>query len=185
MTALWILLAIILVIAFYAVGIYNRLVKLRTTVSEAWSGIDVQLKKRYDLIPNLIETVKAYATHEKETFESVTKARAAAQSAHGVEDQQAAENKLSKAMMNLFAVAEQYPELKSNTNFLQMQQDLSAIEQDIERSRRYYNGSVRDQNILIDSFPSNFVASSFGFYKSPFFELENEGERAVPKVSFK
>ncbi|RPA67700.1 LemA family protein [Cyclobacteriaceae bacterium YHN15] len=185
MTILMIILAIIVAVAFYAIGIYNRLIKLRTTVSEAWSGIDVQLKKRYDLIPNLIETVKGYATHERETFESVTKARAAALSAKGVENQQAAENNLNRAITGLFAVAEQYPELKSNTNFLQMQQDLSAIEQDIERSRRYYNGSVRDQNILIDSFPSNMVANAFGFQKSAFFELDNEGERALPKVSFK
>jgi LemA protein len=185
MTALLIILAIGLALAFYAIGIYNRLVKLRTTVSEAWSGIDVQLKKRYDLIPNLIETVKGYATHERETLESVTNARAAALSAKGVENQQAAENNLNRAITGLFAVAERYPDLKSNTNFLQMQQDLSAIEQDIERARRYYNGSVRDQNILIDSFPSNMVANSFGFQKSPFFELDNEGERAVPKVSFK
>ncbi|WP_291777919.1 LemA family protein [Cecembia sp.] len=182
---LLIIIAVILALAFYVIGIYNRLIKLRTNVSEAWSGIDVQLKKRYDLIPNLIETVKAYASHERETFESVTKARVAAMGANGVVDQQAAENQLTRSLSGLFAVAERYPDLKSNTNFLQMQQDLTAVEQDIERSRRYYNGSVRDQNILIDSFPSNFVASSFGFEKSAFFELENEGERAVPKVSFK
>jgi LemA protein len=185
MTTILLIAGIVLILVFYVISIYNRLIKLRTNVSEAWSGIDVQLKKRYDLIPNLLETVKGYASHERETFESVTKARNAAQSAQGVLDQQAAENNLSRSLMSLFAVAEQYPELKSNTNFLQMQQDLASIEQDIERSRRYYNGSVRDQNILIDSFPSNLVANNFGFQKSAFFELDNETERAVPKVNFK
>ncbi|MGY6741709.1 MAG: LemA family protein [Cecembia sp.] len=184
MTAL-IIVAVVLALGFYVIGIYNRLIKLRTNVGEAWSGIDVQLKKRYDLIPNLIETVKGFATHERETFESVTKARTAAMGASGVVDQQAAENQLTRALSGLFAVAERYPDLKSNTNFLQMQQDLSAVEQDIERSRRYYNGTVRDQNILIESFPSNIVANSFGFQKSAFFELESESERAVPKVDFK
>lgn len=184
MTAL-IIVAVVLALGFYIIGIYNRLIKLRTNVGEAWSGIDVQLKKRYDLIPNLIETVKGFATHERETFESVTKARTAAMGASGVVDQQAAENQLTRALSGLFAVAERYPDLKSNTNFLQMQQDLSAVEQDIERSRRYYNGTVRDQNILIDSFPSNIVANSFGFQKSAFFELESDSERAVPKVDFK
>jgi LemA protein len=181
---LLIIVAVVLALAFYVIGIYNRLVKLRTMVSEAWSGIDVQLKKRYDLIPNLIETVKGFASHERETFESVTQARASAMGASGVADQQMAENQLTRSLSGLFAVAERYPELKSNTNFLQMQQDLSAIEQDIERSRRYYNGTVRDQNILIESFPSNMVANSFGFEKSAFFELENQSERATPKVSF-
>lgn len=181
---LLIIVAVVLALAFYVIGIYNKLVKLRTMVSEAWSGIDVQLKKRYDLIPNLIETVKGFASHERETFESVTKARAAAMGASGVIDQQTAENQLTRSLSGLFAVAERYPELKSNTNFLQMQQDLSAIEQDIERSRRYYNGTVRDQNILIESFPSNMVANGFGFQKSAFFELENQSERATPKVSF-
>ncbi len=185
MTTILLIAGIVLILVFYVISIYNRLIKLRTIVSEAWSGIDVQLKKRYDLIPNLLETVKGYASHERETFESVTKARNAAQSAQGVLDQQAAENNLNRSLMNLFAVAEQYPELKSNTNFLQMQQDLASIEQDIERSRRYYNGSVRDQNILIDSFPSNLVANNFGFQKSAFFELDNETERGVPKVNFK
>ncbi|EKB49566.1 LemA family protein [Cecembia lonarensis] len=184
MTAV-IIVAVVLALGFYVVGIYNRLIKLRTNVGEAWSGIDVQLKKRYDLIPNLIETVKGFASHERETFESVTKARTVAMGASGVVDQQAAENQLTRALSGLFAVAERYPDLKSNTNFLQMQQDLSAVEQDIERSRRYYNGTVRDQNILIDSFPSNVIANSFGFQKSAFFELESESERAVPKVDFK
>jgi LemA protein len=175
---------IVILLAFYGVGIYNRLVKLKNLVEEAWSGIDVQLKKRYNLIPNLVETVKGYAAHEKETFENVTKARAAAQSASTVGEHQNAENQLNKALVNLFAVAEQYPELKSNVNFLKLQDELSSIEQDIEKSRRYYNGTVRDKNTLVESFPSNLFANMFGFSKSPFFELDNEAERTVPQVKF-
>ena len=175
---------LLLIIAFYAIGVFNNLVKLRTLVEEAWSGIDVQLKKRHDLIPNIVETVKGYATHEKETFQKVTEARTRAVNAKTVEEQQAAENQLNSSLMNLFAVAEQYPELKANTNFLQLQNELSAIEADIEKSRRYYNGTVRDKNIVIDSFPSNIIAGIFGFIKSTFFELDNLEERNVPKVSF-
>lgn len=175
---------IVLVLVFYGVSIYNRLVKLKNLVEEAWSGIDVQLKKRYNLIPNLVETVKGYAKHESETFEKVVQARAQAQSAQSVEGQQAAENQLGKALVNLFAVAEQYPDLKANTNFLDLQEQLSIVEQDIERARRYYNGTVRDKNILVESFPSNLFANAFGFSKSPFFELDNEAERTVPEVKF-
>lgn len=181
---LLILLAVIGFIVFYGVGIYNRLVKLKVLVEEAWSGIDVQLKKRHDLIPNLVETVKGYAAHEKETFQNVTEARNQAVSAKSVEQHQAAENKLNQSLMNLFAVAEQYPDLKANTNFLQLQDELSAVEADIEKSRRYYNGTVRDKNILVDTFPSNIIANIFGFVKSTFFELDNIEERMVPKVNF-
>lgn len=179
-----ILLAAIGFAVMYGIGVFNKLVKLRTLVEEAWSGIDVQLKKRHDLIPNLVETVKAYAGHEKETFQNVTEARNQAVSAKNIDQQQAAENKLNQSLMNLFAVAEQYPDLKANTNFLQLQSELSAIEADIEKSRRYYNGTVRDKNILIDTFPSNIIANMFGFVKSTFFELDNIAEREVPKVSF-
>ena len=184
MIILAVLLLLFVFIAVYAVGIYNKLVKLKNLVAEAWSGIDVQLKKRYDLIPNLVETVKGYAAHEKETFENVTKARAAAQQATTVEGQQVAENKLNGALMNLMAVAERYPDLKANTNFLELQGALSAIEGDIEKARRYYNGNVREQNTLIDSFPSNVVANSFNFAKSTFFELENPAEKNAPQVKF-
>ncbi|MCX2679095.1 LemA family protein [Galbibacter sp. EGI 63066] len=179
-----ILLAIAAIAVFYGIAIYNKLVKLRVLVDEAWSGIDVQLKKRYNLIPNLIETVKGYAKHEKETFQKVTEARSQAQSANTVEEQQQAENGLNKALMNLFAVAEQYPELKANQNFLDLQNQLSAIEADIEKSRRYYNGTVRDKNILIDTFPSNIIANMFRFTKSEFFEIDEAQERELPKVSF-
>ncbi|MFN3999148.1 LemA family protein [Algoriphagus sp.] len=175
---------IVLLIAFYAVGIYNKLVRLTTLVEEAWSGIDVQLKKRYSLIPNLVETVKGYAKHEQETFEKVVQARNQAQAATTVEGHQAAENQLNKALVNLFALAENYPELKANQNFLKLQDELSVIEQDIEKSRRYYNGTVREKNILVESFPSNILSNMFGFIKSKFFELDNETERQLPQVKF-
>ncbi len=176
--------ALIVLVALYAIGIYNRLVKLKNLVAEAWSGIDVQLKKRYDLIPNLVETVKGYAAHEKETFENVTRARAAAQQATTVEGHQAAEKNLNGALMNLIAVAERYPDLKANTNFLELQSALSAVEGDLEKARRYYNGTVRDQNTLVESFPSNLIANSYGFTKSAFFELENPAEKQAPSVKF-
>ena len=179
-----VILGLIVLLAFYAIGIYNKLVKLKNLVAEAWSGIDVQLKKRYDLIPNLVETVKGYAAHEKETLENVTRARTAAQQASTVEGQQAAENQLNRALVNLMAVAERYPELKANTNFLELQNTLSAVEGDIEKSRRYYNGNVREQNTLIESFPSNIIANMFGFVKSAFFELENPAQRETPSVKF-
>ena len=184
MTALLVLLAFVVLVALYAVGIYNKLVKLKNLVAEAWSGIDVQLKKRYDLIPNLVETVKGYATHEKETFESVTRARAAAQQATTVEGQQAAEKALGGALVNLMAVAERYPELKANTNFLELQNMLSVVEGDLEKARRYYNGNVRELNTLIESFPSNVIANMFSFVKSAFFELDNPAEKVAPSVKF-
>ena len=184
MTVTYALIGLGVLVAFYGVGIYNRLVKLKTLVAEAWSGIDVQLKKRYDLIPNLVETVKGYASHEKETFENVTKARNQAQNATSVEGKQAAENQLNKSLINLFAVAEQYPELKANENFLSLQNELSVVESDIEKSRRYYNGTTRDYNILIDSFPSNIIAGITNFTKAVFFEIDTEAERQNPPVKF-
>ena len=179
-----IILAAIAIFFFYGISIYNRLVKLKTMVEEAWSSIDVMLKKRYDLIPNLVETVKGYATHERETFDSVTRARAAAMGANTIQEKEAAEKNLNQAMMNLNAVAEQYPDLKANTNFLQLQGELSALEGDIEKSRRYYNGTVRENNILVDTFPSNILANMFKFTKSTFFELDNVAERIVPSIKF-
>lgn len=175
----------ILVIALlYGVSIYNRLVKLRNLVQEAWSSIDVMLKKRHDLIPNLVETVKGYATHERETLENVTKARNLAVGANSVEGKEVAEKNLNQAMMNLFAVAEQYPDLKANANFQQLQAELTSIEGDIEKSRRYYNGTVRENNTLVESFPSSIVANMYKFEKSKFFELENIADREVPNVKF-
>jgi LemA protein len=184
MIPLLIALGLLVLLAFYAIAIYNKLVKLKNLVAEAWSGIDVQLKKRYDLIPNLVETVKGYAAHEKETLENVTKARTAAQQATTVEGQQVAEKNLNTALMNLIAVAERYPDLKANTNFLELQATLQTVEGDIEKARRYYNGNVREQNTLIESFPSNIVANLFGFVKSVFFELDNPAEKQNPQVKF-
>ncbi len=179
-----IILAVIAIFFFYGISIYNRLVKLKTMVEEAWSSIDVMLKKRHDLIPNLVETVKGYATHERATLDSVTRARAAAMGANTIQEKEVAEKNLSQAMMNLNAVAEQYPDLKANTNFLQLQGELSALEGDIEKSRRYYNGTVRENNILVDTFPSNILANMFKFTKSTFFELDNVAERIVPSIKF-
>ena len=179
-----IILAVIAIFFFYGISIYNRLVKLKTMVEEAWSSIDVMLKKRHDLIPNLVETVKGYATHERVTLDSVTRARAAAMGANTIQEKEVAEKNLSQAMMNLNAVAEQYPDLKANTNFLQLQGELSALEGDIEKSRRYYNGTVRENNILVDTFPSNILANMFKFTKSTFFELDNVAERIVPSIKF-
>ena len=179
-----IVLVVIGLVMLYGVTVYNKLVRFRTLVEEAWSGINVQLKKRHDLIPNLMETVKGYATHERETFESVTRARASAIQAQDVKTQEAAENQLSGALMRLMAISERYPELKANQNFMQLQEQLGIIETDIEKSRRYYNGAVRQKNIAIDTFPSNMVANMFNFSKSPFFELESEAEKAVPQIKF-
>jgi LemA protein len=175
----------VLVLALlYGVSAYNRLVKLRNLVQEAWSSIDVMLKKRHDLIPNLVETVKGYATHERETLENVTRARNLAVSADSVEGKEIAEKNLNQAMVNLFAVAEQYPDLKANANFQQLQAELTSIENDIEKSRRYYNGTVRENNTLVESFPSNIIANMYKFEKSKFFELENIADREVPSVKF-
>lgn len=179
-----IVLAIVAIVVFYGIAVYNKLVRFRTLVEEAWSGINVQLKKRHDLIPNLMETVKGYATHERETFESVTLARNTAIQAQSVKSQEVAENQLSGALSRLLAISERYPELKANQNFMQLQEQLGIIETDIEKSRRYYNGAVRQKNIAIDTFPSNLVANMFNFSKSPFFELESEAEKAVPQIKF-
>jgi len=182
--AVLIIIGVLVLIVLYAVSIYNRLVKLKNLVQEAWSSIDVMLKKRHDLIPNLVETVKGYATHEKETLENVTKARNLAAGANTVEGKEAAEKSLNQAMVNLFAVAEQYPDLKANTNFQQLQAELSSLENDIEKSRRYYNGTARENNTLVESFPSNVIANMYKFEKAKFFELDNIAERAVPTVKF-
>ncbi|MBE8712613.1 LemA family protein [Sphingobacterium hungaricum] len=184
MIAILLISALIVIFFFYGVSIYNRLIKLRNLVQEAWSSIDVMLKKRHDLIPNLVETVKGYATHERETLDSVTQARTQAVGAKSLEAKEAAEKNLNQAMMNLFAVAEQYPDLKANTNFQQLQNELTAVENDIEKSRRYYNGTVRENNTLVESFPSNIIASMFKFENAAFFELDNPAEREVPNVKF-
>jgi len=176
--------AVVVVLGGLLIGIYNKLVRLRNMVQEGWSGIDVQLKKRYDLIPNLVESVKGFATHEKEVFENVAAMRSAGINAQTIKDQQNAENMITQALGKLFAVAENYPDLKANQNFLNLQDQLSQVENDIQMSRRYYNGTVRENNITVESFPSNIVAGMFGFGKSEFFELEDEAQREAPAVSF-
>ncbi|WP_449396606.1 LemA family protein [Devosia riboflavina] len=182
----WVILALVAAAAGYAITIYNGLVKNRQMVEEGWSGIDVQLKRRTDLIPNLLETVKGYMTHERETLEAVTNARAAATSAaNGTPEQRAAaEGQLSSALGRLIATAEAYPDLKANTNFLEFQTALQTVEDEIQMSRRYYNGAVRNLNVQVESFPSNLIANAFKFIKAQYFELENEADRQVPTVKF-
>lgn len=178
-----VLVVIVAVVVLFGITAYNKLVYNRNRMQEAWSGIDVFLKKRYDLIPNLVETVKGYATHEKSTFESVTASRSAAMSAKSTHDRIESEAKLDKALVNLFAVAEQYPELKANENFVKLQEQLSSLEDEISTARRYYNGTVRENNIYIESFPSNIFAGMFNFSKGEFYDIA-EAERQAPRVSF-
>ncbi len=180
------ILAILAALVLYAVFIYNGLVKSRQMAEEAWSGIDVQLKRRADLIPNLIETVEGYAGHEKSTLEEVVALRNKAQAvpAGDVEGRAVAEGLLGQALGRVIALAEAYPDLKANQNFLELQRSLETIEGEIQMSRRYYNGAARDLNVKVESFPSNLVAGQFGFAKKPYFEIANEADRAVPTVKF-
>ncbi len=182
----WVIFAIVLGAAGYAIIIYNSLVSNRQMVREGWSGIDVQLKRRTDLIPNLMETVKGYMAHERETLDAVVSARAKATSAAaaGPEARAKAEGELSAALGRLLAIAEAYPDLKANTTFLEFQTALQGVEDEIQMARRYYNGAVRNLNIQVESFPSNIVANTFKFTQEQYFELENEAERAVPQVKF-
>lgn len=177
-----IILAILLIIA---ISIYNRLVRLRNTVKASWSDIDVQCKKRFDLVPNLVETIKGYASHERTVLEKVTEARSMAMKATTPAEMARAENMLKDTLKSLFAVAEAYPELKANSHFLQLQNQLQELENNIEYARRYYNAVVRDYNVLIESFPSNLIASQFRFKQAELFQLETpETERKPVKVSF-
>lgn len=182
----YIAIGILLAIAAYAVVIYNGLVKARQMVREAWSGIDVQLKRRADLIPNLLETVKGYASHEKDTLAEVIEMRTRAQGvpAGDVAGRAVAEGMLSQALGKLFAVAEDYPDLKANENFRDLQESLDKMETEIQMARRYYNGAARDLNVRVESFPSNLVANTFKFEQADYFEIENESDRAVPQVDF-
>jgi len=168
----WIFLGILVVIAFLIVGMYNSLVQLRVRADSAWSDIDVQLKRRHDLIPNLVETVKGYAAHEKGTFENIAKFRSQAMQATSPADKAVAENQLSGALKSLFAVAENYPELKASEEFTQLQGSLSQTEDTIQNARRYYNAVVRDLNTKIQSFPTNLIAGMFGFSQRQFFEVD-------------
>ena len=183
-TTLWIVIIAVVVLLLWLAAIYNGLIRLRNRTDEAWSDIDVQLKRRYNLIPNLVETVKGYAKHERELFEKVTQARTAAMGAQTVEEHGQAENMLAGALKSLFAVAENYPDLKANQNFLELQRELSDTENKIQAARRFFNGNVRDFNIKIQKFPNNLVADVLGFKKRDFFEVEEAAEREPVKVSF-
>lgn len=184
MIIFWIILAIVAVVAIWLAVAYNSFISLITRTKEAWADIDVQLKRRYDLIPNLIETVKGYATHESAVFEKVTEARAKALSAEGPAAKGEAENQLTGALKSVFAVAEAYPQLRAVESFTNLQAELSDTENKIQAARRFYNGNVRDLNIKIESFPSNIVANLFKFEKREFFELE-EGSEERESVTVK
>jgi LemA protein len=179
-----ILFIVLIAVVAYGIAIYNRLIQNKNHVDEGWSGIEAQLKRRSNLIPNLVETVKGYATHEREALEAVTSLRTQAMSISDIGERGQKEGELTAALGRLFAVAEAYPDLKANENFIGLQDDLSETEDQIQLARRYYNGTVRDMNILVESFPSNIVANNFNFSKAKFFEIENTEEREVPKVSF-
>jgi LemA protein len=183
---IWIVLGLAAALVVYAVLIYNRLVSTRQMTEEAWSGIDVQLKRRSDLIPNLVDTVKGYAAHERGVLEQMTELRTAAQKVPSgdVAARAQAEGALSAALGRLLAVAENYPDLKASANFLELQRELSTLENEIQMARRYYNGATRNLNTMIESFPSNIVASRFAFVKREYFEIEEPADRALPKVSF-
>lgn len=182
----WIILAVLAGIVLYGISLYNTLVKNRQMAGEGWSGIDVQLKRRADLIPNLLEAVKGYMSHEKELLEEVTRLRSQAVAGSGGSPEQRSglEGALSGALGRLMAVAESYPDLKANENFKEFQQALEETENEISMSRRYYNGSVRNLNVSVESFPSVLIAKQFGFVKAEYFEIEDDTDRAVPKVSF-
>jgi LemA protein len=186
MTTTLVILGLIGGLAVYVIGVYNALVKARQMVKEAWSGIDVQLKRRADLIPNIVEAIKGYVGHEKDTLREVTEMRTRIQAVPegDVAARAAAEGLLSQALGKLMAVAEAYPDLKANQNFLQLQDTLDKIEGEVQMSRRYYNGAARDLNVKVESFPSNFVANYFKFDKAEYFEIENASDREVPQVKF-
>lgn len=183
-TILVIILGILAVVAVWAILAFNSFIRLVTRSKEAWSDIDVQLKRRYDLIPNLVETVKGYATHEREVLEQVTKARNMAMQAKTIDEQGRAENMLTGALKTLFAVSENYPQLKANENFLELQRELADTENKIQAARRFYNTNVRDLNIKTETFPSRIIASVFNFKKMDFFEIEEGAEREPVKVQF-
>lgn len=180
----WIILGIVVLLLLYAVGIYNRLVRLRALVKEGFSGITVQLRRRADLIPNLVQTVQGYATHEREVFEEVTKRRAEATSAGNVQATAQADAAMTGLLGRLMAVAENYPELKANQNFLQLQDQLASIETELQSARRYYNATVRDLNSTIQSFPPVLIARPAGFTEEPFYQDDDKSIETAPKISF-
>ena len=184
LVVLLVLVGVVAVVVLWFVFTYNGLVRLRNQVKNAWSQIDVQLKRRYDLIPNIVETVKGYAAHEKETFERVIQARQRGIDASGVKQQQEAENMITGALRQLFALSEAYPNLKANENFLALQEELASTENKIGFARQYYNDTVKDFNIRQEMFPANLVASMLGFQPADFFEIEEASQREAPKVKF-
>ncbi len=183
MIIVWILLGLVAVVLIWLVAVYNGLISLKNRTEEAWSDIDVQLKRRYDLIPNLVESVKGYAKHEKNVFKEVTLARTEAMQAKGMTQKAKAENMLTDALKSVFAVAENYPKLEASKNFLQLQEELTDTEDKIEAARRFYNGNVRDFNIKIEVFPNNLVAGSLNFKKKELFQADSKEKEAV-KVDF-
>ncbi|HZH69915.1 MAG TPA: LemA family protein [Flavobacteriaceae bacterium] len=180
----YIILLIVVILLGYLIYIYNRLVRLQTLAVEAWSGIDVQLQKRHDLIPNIVKTVQAYQVHEKNLLEEITKLRADGIKTNEVDQLEHIEVKLSQSLGKLFVVVENYPELKASENFLELQKELSKVENDLQKARRYYNGSVRNYNILVEQFPSNVIAKAFNHQQKKFFDLQNETEKAMPTINF-
>ena len=182
--AIFFILAIILLAGIISVFIYNKLVQLNVLVQEAFSGIDVQLKRRHDLIPNIIETVKGYSAHERGVLEKVTTLRSQIATGKSIKDTQTAENQLSAGLRSIFALVENYPDLKADKNFQELQKSLTAIEDELQMARRYYNGTVRNLNILIQSFPINLLAQWLHFQKAPFFEIEYATERQTPDIKF-
>lgn len=184
MVPLLVIVAILVVIGLIVGSMYNGLVQLKVRADSAWSDIDIQLKRRHDLIPNLVETVKGYASHEKGTFENVARFRSAAMAATSTEDRAQAEGQLTQALRGLLAVAESYPELKANEQFINLQQQLTDLEDALQNSRRYYNAVVRDLNTRIQSFPTNIIAGMFNFQQRQFFEITDPTDRAVPTVKF-
>lgn len=184
MTIIYLLIGLIVILVLWVIFAYNRFVTLVNHAKEAWSDIDVQLKRRYDLIPNLVNTVKGYATHESSTFEAITKARTAAMGASNIAEKGQAENMLTSALKSVFAIAEAYPDLKANQNFLSLQTELSDTENKIQASRRFYNGNVRDLNIAIEVFPGNVIASRFHFAKMELFTLDEEAAKEPVEVKF-
>ena len=181
---MWFFLAVLGLLVVGVVLAYNSLVRLRVRSENAWADIDVQLRRRHDLIPNLVETVQGYADHEQETFESVVQARNRAVDAEGPAEQARAETGLTKALRQLFALAEDYPELRAVESFTRLQESLNRIESAIQDARRYYNAVVRDYNTRVQQFPTNVIANAFGFHEREFFEVEDEDVRAVPEVDF-
>jgi LemA protein len=188
MPIVYIVLIVVAIILIWGVAIFNGLIRLKNQVEEAWSDIDVQLKRRYDLIPNLVETVKGYAAHEQRTLQKVIEARNAAMAGHNsnasLEEQAKNENVLSSTLKSIFALAEAYPDLKANQNFAKLQDELSDTENKIQAARRFYNGMVRDFNIKIETFPNNMIANSLGFKKREFFEIKEEAQRENVQVKF-